>query len=120
MLDQLSPHPSFKMEDEYLELHEFMILLLFLLSPMLIFWSVVWVRGGDKSDIKVQREQKFCEIIGNQKKLVSYDSLKGINNTLYLIFLLSTLVISGFSSDYFINEYLVDQVFKYEWGKFQN
>jgi hypothetical protein len=106
----------FIMEEEYLEAHEFVSLLLAFLAPVVIYWAVRWVKGGEKSEKEVEKERKYADVLAQQPALSVANKLEGLGLKLYLLTFFAALVTAGFGADFFINQYMIDEAYEHGWG----
>lgn len=106
----------FIMKDDYLEAHEFLLLLIVFLSPVLIYWSVKWIRSGEKSEKQLEKEKIYDDLLRQQPDLVVSKPLNGIGNKIHFLTLFTLLMIAGFVADFFINQYMIDQAYTHGWG----
>jgi hypothetical protein len=107
----------FIMDEGRLEIYQFLIVLILLLTPIIIHWGYRWVTGGEKTEKEKEKDALKEELVYNSPVLVETGRLYGVKKQLILLFIFSLLVLVGFSADIFINQYMIDTAYQYGWGK---
>jgi hypothetical protein len=104
------------MEEIGLEAYEFLFFIIIFISPVLIYWAVKWIRGGEKIE-KAEKENKtYLEIILSEPSFINRTILFGLGKKLYILMLFAALIPFSFLIDVFINLHLVDKIWEYGWG----
>lgn len=106
----------FIMEEEGLETHEFLLLLMVFLSPIFIYWAVRWVRDGDKTKRDEEKEDKYAEVVRKEPALITTSVSFGLGRKLQLLMLFAAFMLAGFAADFFINLHMTDTAIQHGWG----
>lgn len=106
----------FIMEEEHLEAHEFLFLLLIFLSPVILYWSVRWVRGGEKTQKAEEKDNAYTELVSKEPSLITTTTTYGLGKKLHAMAFFGLLMLAGFAADFFINLHMIDKAYEYGWG----